>query len=115
MFIIKVLHSFKYAINGIFLFFRQFINLTAPHGTHAAIALTAACVPVLGNILHIARIGPFKFLDPTWCYPKKAVYDFCKFKIKFGMKFKWEGMVHAAFIDKDMLKIMKESGCDVIY
>ena len=50
---------------GIFFFFKQFVNLTAPHGTHAAIALTAACVPVLGNILHIAHIGPFEFLDPT--------------------------------------------------
>ncbi|WP_048124473.1 histidine kinase N-terminal 7TM domain-containing protein [Methanosarcina lacustris] len=58
-------YSFVLIMLGIFLFFKQFVNLTAPHGTHAAIALTAACVPVLGNILHIARIGPFKFLDPT--------------------------------------------------
>ena len=50
---------------GIFLFFRQFVRLIAPHGTHAAIALIAACVPLLGNILHIADIGPFEFLDPT--------------------------------------------------
>jgi len=62
----------------------------------------------------IYNITKFKFLDPTWCYPKKAVYDFCELKIKSGMKLKWEGMVHAGFIDKDMLKIMKESGCDQI-
>ena len=58
-------YSFVLIMLGIFFFFKQFVNLTAPHGTHAAIALTAACVPVLGNILHIAHIGPFKFLDPT--------------------------------------------------
>ena len=59
------IYSLVLLMLGIFSFFRQFVNITAPHGTHAAIALTAACVPVLGNILHIARIGPFKFLDPT--------------------------------------------------
>ena len=32
---------------------------------HAAIALLAACVPVLGNILHISDIGPFALFDPT--------------------------------------------------
>lgn len=59
------MYSFVLLMLGIFLFFRQFINLTAPHGTHAAIALIAACVPVLANTLHIANIGPFEFIDPT--------------------------------------------------
>lgn len=58
-------YSFVLLMLGIFLFFKQFVQLTAPYGTQAGIALTAACVPVLGNILHLANIGPFEFLDPT--------------------------------------------------
>ncbi|MGA9188771.1 MAG: histidine kinase N-terminal 7TM domain-containing protein [Methanosarcina sp.] len=50
---------------GIFFFFEQFIRLTAPYRAQAAIALTAAFIPVLGNTLHIASIGPFEFFDPT--------------------------------------------------
>ncbi len=50
---------------GIFFFFKQFIHLTVPYRAQAAIALTAACIPVLGNTLHIADIGPFEFFDPT--------------------------------------------------
>ncbi|MDD3246300.1 MAG: histidine kinase N-terminal 7TM domain-containing protein [Methanosarcina sp.] len=59
------IYSFVLLMLGIISFFKQFVNLTAPHGTHAAIALTAACFPVLANILHIADIGPFEFIDPT--------------------------------------------------
>jgi PAS domain S-box-containing protein len=59
------LYSFVLLMLGIFLLFRQFVRLTAPYGTQAGIALTAACVPILGNILHLADIGPFEFLDPT--------------------------------------------------
>ena len=50
---------------GIFFFFEQFVRLTAPYRAQAAIALTAAFIPVLGNTLHIASIGPFEFFDPT--------------------------------------------------
>ncbi|WP_292388384.1 histidine kinase N-terminal 7TM domain-containing protein [Methanosarcina sp. UBA5] len=59
------IYSFILIFFGIFFFFNQFVHLTAPYRAQAAIALTAACIPVLGNILHIADIGPFAFLDPT--------------------------------------------------
>ena len=53
----------------------------------------------------------FKFVDPTWCYPKTAAYDFCEAKIKRGNTKPWEAMGHAAFLDKDILKLMKEANC----
>lgn len=59
------IYSYILILFGIFFFFNQFIHLTAPYRGQAAIALTAACIPVLGNILHIAHVGPFAFLDPT--------------------------------------------------
>ena len=59
------LYSYILIIFGIFFFFKQFVHLTVPYRAQAATALTAACIPVLGNILHIADIGPFAFFDPT--------------------------------------------------
>ncbi len=59
------IYSLTSILLGIFFFFKQFIRLTAPYRAQAAIALTAACIPVLGNTLHIADIGPFAFFDPT--------------------------------------------------
>ena len=58
------LYSFVLLVLGIFL---SSSNLSALlHLTvQAGIALTAACVPVLGNILHLADVGPFESLDPT--------------------------------------------------
>jgi PAS domain S-box-containing protein len=58
-------YSLIFILLGIFFFFKQFIHSTAPYRVQAGIALTAACIPVLGNILHIADIGPFAFFDPT--------------------------------------------------
>ncbi|MDY0130178.1 MAG: histidine kinase N-terminal 7TM domain-containing protein [Methanosarcina vacuolata] len=59
------IYSFTLIFLGVFFFFNQFVHLTVPYRAQAAIALTAACIPVLGNILHIADVGPFAFLDPT--------------------------------------------------
>lgn len=59
------IYSFILIVLGIFFFFHQFVHLTAPYRAQAAVALTAACIPVMGNILHIADIGPFSSLDPT--------------------------------------------------
>ncbi|RXA20457.1 PAS domain S-box protein [Methanosarcina sp. MSH10X1] len=59
------IYSFILIILGVLFFFKQFVHLTAPYRAQAAIALTAACIPILGNILHIADIGPFSFFDPT--------------------------------------------------
>jgi len=65
LFWVFYIYSLILIVLGIFFFFNQFVHLTAPYRAQAAIALTAACIPVLGNILHLADIGPFAFLDPT--------------------------------------------------
>lgn len=60
------------------------------------------------------HIDMFKFVDPTWCYPKSAAYDFCSSKIRRRNNLPWEAMGHAAFLTKDLLKFMKESNCKQI-
>jgi len=56
----------------------------------------------------------FKFVDPTWCYPKSAAKNFCEAKIKRSFELPWEGMGHASFLNKEMLQLMKEAGCKQI-
>jgi PAS domain-containing protein len=58
------IYSFTLIILGIFFFFMQFALLT-PYRTQAAVAITAICIPLLGNVLHVAHIGLFKSFDPT--------------------------------------------------
>jgi PAS domain S-box-containing protein len=58
-------YSFILIVIGVFFFFTQFVLLATPYKTQAAVALTAACIPLLGNILYLKHIGPFKSVDPT--------------------------------------------------
>lgn len=60
---------------------------------------------------NLYKIDRFKFVDATWCYPKEAVTDFCELKIKKNNKIRWEAMAHAAYLDKDLLKLMKAADC----
>jgi radical SAM superfamily enzyme YgiQ (UPF0313 family) len=52
----------------------------------------------------------FKFVDPTWSYPKSVAKDFCNKKINRN-NFKWEGMVHASYLDRELMQLMKEANC----
>lgn len=60
------------------------------------------------------NLSKFKFCDPTWNYPVSAAITFCEQKIKRQMTLPWEGMGHASFITKDLLKLMKKANCEQI-
>ena len=60
------------------------------------------------------KLDRIKFVDPTWNHPRKAVIDFCTEKLKRNNKIPWEAMAHCAYLDKDLLEIMKASGCSQI-
>lgn len=59
------IYSLILILFGVLFFIKQYVHLTTPYKAQAAIALTAAFIPILGNIFHIADIGPFAFFDPT--------------------------------------------------
>jgi len=52
----------------------------------------------------------FKFVDPTWSYPKSHAKEFCVKKM-LRNSFKWESMVHASYIDKELMTLMMHSNC----
>uniref|UniRef100_A0A6M3XHP2 Putative vitamin B12-binding domain containing protein n=1 Tax=viral metagenome TaxID=1070528 RepID=A0A6M3XHP2_9ZZZZ len=56
-------------------------------------------------------IEKFKFIDPTWCYPKYAATEFCEAKIRRNNTIPWEAMAHVSFLTKDIMKLLKESNC----
>ena len=57
------------------------------------------------------NITKLKFLDPTFAYPKEATIDFCKEKIKRKNQLPWECMGHGAYLDEEVLKLMKIANC----
>jgi len=52
----------------------------------------------------------FKFVDPTWSYPKSHAKEFCVKKM-LRNSFKWESMVHASYLDDDLMSLMMFSNC----
>jgi len=57
------------------------------------------------------NISKFKFVDPSWDFPTADAIAFCETKLQRNNKLPWEGMVHAAFMSKDLMKLMKRSDC----
>ena len=53
----------------------------------------------------------FKFVDATFDISAKFVIEFCKEKIKRGIKTEWECLIHASFASEEMFKWLKDSQC----
>lgn len=58
------------------------------------------------------NIKGFKIFDSTFTIDKEHVYNFCdELKRRDLNKLYWECEIHAATVNKDMLKKMKDAGC----
>ena len=72
---------------------------------------------VLDEIDHVRNkynINYFKFVDPTWCYPKSYVKDFCEEYLERNKFQPWEAMCHAAYLDDEILDMLKTCNCKQI-
>lgn len=58
-------YSLILIILGTSFFFKKSALQTPFYRNQTVVVLTAVSIPLLGNILHIEHIGPFKFFDPT--------------------------------------------------
>jgi PAS domain S-box-containing protein len=58
-------YSLILIILGTSFFFKQSAFQATFYRNQAVVALTAVSIPLMGNILHIEHIDPFKFFDPT--------------------------------------------------
>ena len=69
---------------------------------------------LLEEIAWIAKkysLSYFKFVDATWNTSTDKVISFCEEKMRMKVSLPWEANVHAAFVNKEMLKAMKAAGC----
>lgn len=65
LFWIFYIYSIILVVIGTSFFFKQSGLQTKFYRNQTVIALTAVSIPLLGNILHIKHVDPFKFFDPT--------------------------------------------------
>ena len=56
----------------------------------------------------------FKFVDATWNINEERVVSFCNEKLRTGNHVKWECNLHAALVTENMLRVMKDAGCNQI-
>ena len=60
------------------------------------------------------QLDYFKFSDATWNTSIEKVMTFCEEKIKRNFNLPWDANLHASYVDKKMLEIMKAAGCQLI-
>ncbi len=68
----------------------------------------------LESVTKELNLDYFKFADATWNTSIEKVMAFCEEKIKRNFNLPWDANVHASFADKEMLRIMKAAGCQLI-
>lgn len=60
------------------------------------------------------NIYEFSFWDDTFTIKKENVYKFCDFLMQTNMKFNWTISTRANLVDEDVVKKLKQAGCNSI-
>jgi radical SAM superfamily enzyme YgiQ (UPF0313 family) len=63
------------------------------------------------------KLNHFKFVDATWNTSSEfnnKVIDFCEEKLRRDFRMTWEANVHAGYMTKELLSIMKKADCKMI-
>lgn len=66
------------------------------------------------EIIKVQHIKDITFWADTFTYDRKYVFDICEGIKKRGLKFRWMCNARVDKVDPEMLKIMKETGCQII-
>ena len=59
-------------------------------------------------------IGLSFFTDAIFNYPVDYAREVCKEIIQRRLKIRWIGAVHPAFVDRELIELMREAGCAVV-
>jgi radical SAM superfamily enzyme YgiQ (UPF0313 family) len=59
-------------------------------------------------------IGLSFFSDAIFNYPVDYAREVCRAIIQRRLKIRWIGMVHPAFVDRELIELMREAGCAVV-
>lgn len=66
------------------------------------------------EILKVQKIKDITFWADTFTFDKKFVLDICRGIKERGLKFRWMANARVDRVDLEMLKVMKESGCQIL-
>lgn len=67
------------------------------------------------TVIRDLAIDFIKFADDTFTLRKDNVHEFCRLKIRSGLKTAWGCNVRADTIDEEGLRLMKEAGCREVW
>jgi radical SAM PhpK family P-methyltransferase len=79
---------------------------------------TAGVEAIAGELNRVNRIdavGSVQFIDDTFNVPVKRFKEILKMMIKNRYKFKWHSHFRCQFADREMVELMKESGCEGVF
>ncbi len=78
-------------------------------------ASVAAVERELNSIAQIDKIKNVYFIDDTLNFPPQRFKDILRMMIKNKYKFKWGSFFRCQFADREMIELMKESGCIMLF
>lgn len=67
------------------------------------------------DLINNWKIDFVKFSDDTFTVDKQRVIDFCKLKMERGIKTPYGANAHINTMDEEMIKYLKESGCQELW
>lgn len=78
--------------------------------------MDAAAVEKELNILrHIKAVKSIHFIDDTFNVPAKRFKDILRMMIKNKYPFRWHSFFRCQYGDREMVQLMKESGCEGVF
>ena len=69
----------------------------------------------LNQLARIESLKGIKFIDDTFNVPVKRYKEILRMMIKNKYKFKWNSNFRCQFVDREMVELMKESGCEMVF
>ncbi len=64
---------------------------------------------------NIGEVNSINFIDDTFNVPVKRFKEILRMMIRNRFKFKWTSNFRCQFADREMVELMKESGCDGVF
>ncbi len=69
----------------------------------------------LNQLARIKSLKGIKFIDDTFNVPVKRYKEMLRMMIKNKYQFKWNSNFRCQYVDREMVELMKESGCEMVF